>query len=81
MSKQTIEVIVPPTSQALISGAILAQIFGKGSPRLVRLTYTDGETEEAYLTVGEISAGKENWFSIVSTVQAARQKAIYENNA
>lgn len=72
MSGRKIEVIVPPTAQAMMSGAIWAQVFGKGSPRVVRLTYSDGTTEEAYLTASEIAAGKDNWFSLVSSVQGVK---------
>lgn len=71
MSKQ-IEVIVPPTIQAMMSGACFAQILTKGSPRLVRLHYTDNSTEDAWLKAEEVAAGKENWFSLVSAVQATR---------
>ena len=67
------EIVVAPTVHAMLTGAIWAKIYGKGSPRVVELTYTDGTTESAYLTAEEIAAGKENWFSMVSAVQLVRR--------
>ena len=73
--KRITETIVAPTMHAMLTGAVYATVFGKGSPRVVRLTYTDGTTEEAYLTAGEIAAGKENWMALVGALQdAARGK-------
>lgn len=67
-----VETIMTNNLNAQLSGAWKAEVFGTGSPRVVRLTYLDGETEETYLTIAEIAAGKENWFAMVGAVQAAR---------
>ena len=69
MAKRNAEIIVPPTIQVMLTGAAFAQIFGSGSPRVVRLTYTDNTTEEAYLTAEEIAKGRDNWFAMVGAVQ------------
>ena len=73
MPKREVELIVPTNLHAQMTGAQQAEIFGTGSPRVVRLTYLDGETEEAYLTAAEIAAGKESWFAMVGAVQAMRR--------
>ena len=71
--KRKVELIVPTNLHAQLTGAMMAEIFGKGSPRVVRLTYLDQTTEDAYLTASEIAAGRESWFAMVSAVQETRR--------
>jgi len=77
MKRRITETLVAPTMYAVLTGAVYATIFGTGSPRVVRLTYTDGKTEEAYLTAAELERGRESWFALVSAVQdTARNRSF-----
>ena len=66
-SKQ--QVIVPPTIQVMMTGACFAKVRGT----CVELHYTDGSIDSANLTVAQMAIAKENWFSLVSSVQAHRK--------
>lgn len=53
----------------MMSGVKMARIFASG---VVQLSYVDGTSESANLTNEQLTAGRDNWFSLVSSVQSAR---------
>jgi hypothetical protein len=67
-SKQ--QVIVPPTIQVMMTGACFAKVRGTR----VELHYTDGSIESANLTFAQMANAKDDWFSLVSSVQAHRKE-------
>ena len=67
--KNPCTLVVPPNIHVMMTGVRFAKIFPSG---VVELTYTDENTESAYLTMEQLALGRENFFSLVSAVQAAR---------
>lgn len=53
----------------MMTGVRFAKIFPSG---VVQLQYVDGNSESANLTLEQLNEGRENFFSLVSVVQAAR---------
>ncbi len=66
---ETCTVVVPPNIHAMITGVSTAKIFPSG---VVQLFYLDGNSESAHLTVEQLTAGRESFFSLVSAVQSMR---------
>lgn len=65
--------IIAPNIQATISGAYKAGFYPDGR---ITLKYVDESEETVKMTIPEaqavLDAGLENWFSLVSSVQAQR---------
>lgn len=61
--------VVPPLVQCHMTGVRLAKIFPSG---LCLLEYLDGNCESAVLTAEQLALGRDNFFSLVSTVQSKR---------
>ena len=67
--KDPYTLVVPPNIQVELCGVKLARIFPSN---VVQLEYADGNTESANLTIEQLAAGRENFFSLVSAVQSMR---------
>ena len=73
ITKQQCTLIVPPNVTGLMCGVIFAKIFAGDR---VQLTYHDGETESARISKADIAASKDNFFTLVSAVQAKRPETL-----
>lgn len=63
--------IVPPSINAMLTGATMARVF----PHFIELQYEDGTTETAKKSHPLMaSIDYESWFSIVGCVQAAARE-------
>lgn len=62
--------IVPPMIEARITGVQYAKCFASGK---VTLTYEDGQEETATLTQKQINDARDNFFSLVGSVQSYRK--------
>jgi hypothetical protein len=57
----------------MFTGVASADIYPSG---FVRLTYTDASTEGAHLTQAQLIKGREEFFSLVSSVQSHRPNTL-----
>lgn len=71
-----VTMVVPPMIQVMMTGVQFARIFGNGR---VQLTYEDCETESARISAEQLSAGRDNFFSLVSAVQSKRPDTLRSN--
>jgi hypothetical protein len=69
MNQELVAVVVPNNIQSMMSGVQMARIKASGSTQLV---YVDGTSETAKLSESELTRGRENFFALVSAVQAKR---------
>ncbi len=67
--KDPCTVVVPSNIQAMITGVRMAKVFPSG---IVQLHYSDNSSESAALTLDQLTEGREEFFKLVSAVQAAR---------
>lgn len=72
-SGKQVTMVVPPNSTAMLCGTIYAHVYPDNR---VVLTYSDGETESAWLTAERVAQGRESFFRLVSGVQDQRPNTL-----
>ena len=72
MKQRTCTMVVPPNIKVMLTGVQYARIFADGT---VQLTYINGQTESRVLSPTELTASRDDWFSLVSAVQSRRVAA------